>query len=165
MSAGKVTDELKHPAVILVGSNIQPEHNISLALNRLRQQVTVELVSGAWVTPAVGSAGPNYINLAVLIQTSLDFDSLKQDILKKIEQQLGRERGADKYAPRTIDLDIILFRGAVIDESLWMQAHVALPVSELCPELLHPDECCSLAVSAEVLRQESGAIRHPGFNV
>ncbi len=165
LSAGEAIDELQHGAVILVGSNIEPEHYIAQALEQLKQRVTVELISDAWVTPAVGSPGPDFINLAVLIKTDLDIDRLKHDVLKQVEQQLGRVRSADKYAPRTIDLDIILFEGVVIDESLWMQAHIALPVSELCPELLHPYERCSLAVRAEVLRQETGATRHPDFNV
>ncbi len=42
-------------------------------------------------------------------------------------------RTKDKYAPRTIDLDIILFDGRLLDPSLWLQAHRAVPVADLLP--------------------------------
>jgi len=129
-----VTDE--HCVYLELGSNINPEHNLPVAIGILRQLVRVEKISSVWETPAIGSAGPNFFNLAVRIRSSLSPDVLKQLILRKIEAYLGRKRSADKNAPRTIDIDIVIVDGKVIDDHLWHYAHLAIPLAELIPELI-----------------------------
>lgn len=118
-----------------LGSNINPSENLSLAINILKQLVRVEGISTVWETPAVGSAGPNFLNLAVQIRSVLQPDALKELILRNIEAYLGRKRTTDKYAPRTIDIDIVLVNGKVVDEHLWDYAHLAIPLAELVPDL------------------------------
>ncbi len=125
-----------HQACILVGSNIQPEKNLSRGLDLLREKVHVVCCSSTWQTPAVGSPGPDFLNLAVLITTPLEAASLKEQILRPLETQLGRVRSSDKNAPRAIDLDIIVFDDRLFDPTLWLHAHRAVPVSEIMPGLL-----------------------------
>jgi 2-amino-4-hydroxy-6-hydroxymethyldihydropteridine diphosphokinase len=129
----------EHCVYLELGSNIDPEHNLPLAIEILRQLVTVDQVSSVWETPAVGSSGPNFLNLAIQIRSSLPPDALKYLILRNIEAQLGRTRTEDKNAPRTIDIDIIIADGKVVDHQLWQCAYVAIPLAELIPELMDED--------------------------
>lgn len=155
------TNQKPHLACLNLGSNIDPTHNIPRAVDLLRQYTHVESISGSWETVAVGSDGPNFINLAVCVRTELDAAALKDQVITPIEQQLGRVRTADKNAPRTIDLDIILFDGQVLDHNLWRRIFLALPVSELFPNLQHPDTGQTLKQVAERLHeQEFALLRH-----
>ena len=122
-----------HRACLLLGSNIEPERHISLAVQRLQALLIVERVSHAWETPAVGSEGPNFLNAALLVRTDLAPQELKELVLRPLEKDLGRMRSADKYAPRTIDIDIILWDDQVLDEMIWHLAHVAVPAEEIWP--------------------------------
>jgi len=67
------------------------------------------------------------------VTTSLDAQELKEQVLRPLEAQMGRVRTEDKNASRPIDLDIILFDGALLDPTLWQHAHLAVPVAELYP--------------------------------
>ena len=125
-----------HCIYLELGSNINPEHNLPVAIDILRQLVRVEKISSVWETPAIGSAGPNFLNLALQIRSNLSPDVLKQLILRKIEAYLGRKRTADKNAPRTIDIDIVIVDGKVVDDHLWHYAHLAIPLAELIPDLI-----------------------------
>ena len=124
---------LEHQACLLLGSNIQPEKNLTLGLNLLRNMVTILRLSSVWETPSVGSSGPDFLNLAMLITTPMNARELKAQILRPLEIQLGRVRSANKNAPRTFDIDIILFDGLLLDQNLWSYAHRAVPVAEILP--------------------------------
>ncbi len=126
-------NEPGHQACLLLGSNIQPERNLLLAVNLLKEQLEVVRVSSVWETPAFGSEGPNFLNAAILARTHLEAKFLKDQILIPIETRLGRVRTANKYAARTIDLDLIIFDGRLLDPALWQHAHRAVPVSEVLP--------------------------------
>jgi 2-amino-4-hydroxy-6-hydroxymethyldihydropteridine diphosphokinase len=90
---------------------------------------------------------PDFINGVVGIETDLSPATLKRDVLQTIEAGLGRDRSADKYAARTIDLDVLLYDDWVIsDEQLKLpspdivtRAFVAIPLYELAPDLVLPD--------------------------
>jgi 2-amino-4-hydroxy-6-hydroxymethyldihydropteridine diphosphokinase len=102
--------------------------------------VWVDRISRAWVTPSFGSPGPDFINIAVQISTDLGKKEIKEKVISQIEQKLKRVRNSDKNAPRTIDLDIILFNGELVDTEIWRRPYVALPVAELAPNLVHPGD-------------------------
>ena len=125
---------LEHQACLLLGSNILPEKNLTLGLNLLRNMVTISRLSSVWETPSVGSSGPDFLNLAVLITTPFKATQLKVQVLRPLEKRLGRVRSANKNAPRTFDIDIILFDGQLLDPSLWVYAHRAVPVAEILPD-------------------------------
>jgi 2-amino-4-hydroxy-6-hydroxymethyldihydropteridine diphosphokinase len=144
-----------HQACLLLGSNIFPEKNIPLAVKRLQEIVNLQSVSTVWETPAVGSSGPNFLNVALLILTHLHTDQLKNQVLRTIEKELGRIRTDDKFAPRTIDMDIIAWDGIVLDKELWYQVHVAVPVSEVLPGLKFPHNGESLPSIASRLAQST----------
>jgi 2-amino-4-hydroxy-6-hydroxymethyldihydropteridine diphosphokinase len=136
---------MKKDAYLLIGSNISPEINIPLAMEMLKRSVTVLETSSTWETAPVGSSGPNFLNLAVRIQTDYSSDALKKSVLLSIETQLGRIRISDKNAPRTIDIDIIIYDDQILDEKLWTYGFIAVPLAELIPYLENPQTGESLA--------------------
>jgi 2-amino-4-hydroxy-6-hydroxymethyldihydropteridine diphosphokinase len=140
----------EHEACLLLGSNIEPERNLLKAIDLLKQQVKLLRSSSAWQTPPIGSEGPDFLNLAIIIATSLSATELKEKVLRPLEAQLGRVRTADKNSPRPIDLDIILFDGQLLDPELFHYAHRAVPVSELLPGFLSPEGEPLLKVAADL---------------
>ena len=124
----------EHQICLLLGSNIQPEKNLALGVNLLHSKVKVVRASSVWETPAVGSPGPDFLNMALLVTTSLDAGLFKEKIIRPLEKELGRVRSADKNAPRTIDIDIIIFDNQLLDPNLWRFAHRAVPVAEILPD-------------------------------
>lgn len=128
-----------HRVYIGLGSNINPEQNIPLALVLLSQQVQIISVSQVWETQPVGSGGANFLNAAVLVTTQLPLQLLKNVVLRPIESRLGRKRTFNKNAPRQIDLDILIYDERVVDTKIWARAFLAVPLAELVPKLLHPD--------------------------
>ena len=133
-------------ALIGIGSNINPEDNLQQAMDKLSEQVSIKQLASIWQTPAVGSDGPDYLNSAVLIESFLNLDHLKNHLLSGIEHAQGRLRSDDKNSDRTIDLDILMYDGACLDDDLWNQAHVAVPAAEIFPDCTNPQ-------SGETLRQ------------
>lgn len=119
---------------LLLGSNIEAESNLPRAVNLLQEQLTVLQTSSVWESRAIGSDGPNFLNAALLALSPLDAEGLKENLIRPLEARMGRVRTEDKNAPRTIDIDLILFDGEVLDSQLWQFAHLAVPVSELLPD-------------------------------
>jgi 2-amino-4-hydroxy-6-hydroxymethyldihydropteridine diphosphokinase len=123
-----------HQACVLLGSNIEPEVNIPRAMDLLQVKVSILKVSSIWESASVNCCYPDFLNMAASISTSLGATELKSQILRPLEAQMGRVRTADKNASRTIDIDIILFDGKVLDPDLWQHVHRAAPVAELFPD-------------------------------
>lgn len=147
-------------ACILVGSNIDPIQNCHLAIQELSQIVEIVKISSIWETQAIGSTGDNFLNFALIARTKFDIESLKISVLKPLEKKLGRVRSGNKNAPRTIDLDVMLFNGIIVDEKIWDQYFSALPVSELFPDAIRESSGKSLSKIASELVQDKIAIRH-----
>ena len=126
-------------AYLALGSNIQPERFIPLAVDELTKRFTVVEVSSVWESPAEGFVGADFLNAIVHIQTKMTPVSLKYRILRPLEAQLGRVRTDHKYSPRTSDIDILIFGDEVLDKEIWYQPHLAVPLAELLPDLKHPN--------------------------
>lgn len=106
-----------------VASNIQPEANIFRAIATLGDCCQLVALSRCFVTDAIPAPDqpptkdlPYYINCVALVATDYEAESLKFEVLRPLEEKLGRVRTADKYAPRPIDLDILLFNDGVIQQ-------------------------------------------------
>lgn len=152
-----------HRAILLVGSNIFPEENIPTSIALVQEFCRVHSVSTIWETVAVGSPGPNFLNAALLVETELQADALKWEVLRPIEERMGRIRTPDKNAPRTIDIDIITWDDQVVDGNLWSRDYIALPVSALAPQLIEPRSGKALEAIARELREKSQAVPRPGL--
>jgi 7,8-dihydro-6-hydroxymethylpterin-pyrophosphokinase len=82
--------------------------------------------------------GPDFLNVVILICTTLTPEELKSKVINEIEITLGRERTKNKNAPRTIDIDILIVDEKLYDAEVWKQAHMAVPLAELIPDYAHP---------------------------
>lgn len=143
-----------HQVYLSLGSNIQPEINLPRAVELLYEYGEVQRVSKAWESEAVGSDGPNFLNACTLFTTSLLRAEVKDQVIHPIEIRLGRKRSADKYAPRTIDIDIILFDEQLCDVKFWKQAFVVIPLAEIYSEYRNPTTQEKITERAARLRQE-----------
>jgi len=152
-------------AYIGVGSNIRPEKNIRRALRLLATQVTINAISTFYRTEPVDRPGqPFFCNGVVRIATDIPPAGLKERVLREIESRLDRRRTGDKSAPRTIDLDILLYGDQVIagnglsipDPSIARRPFLAFPLRELAPDLVLPD-------SGQPLNEVVGAMTAGGM--
>lgn len=134
-------------AFVAIGSNIDPEKNVRKAIQKLASQVRIIGISTVYLTEPEGGPQPFFYNLVIEIDTDISPGDLKYQILRRIELDLGRKRTRDKYAPRTIDLDLILYNDVVEkstelslpDPRILDRPFLAIPLSELSPELVLPD--------------------------
>ncbi|MEN8166633.1 MAG: 2-amino-4-hydroxy-6-hydroxymethyldihydropteridine diphosphokinase [Pseudomonadota bacterium] len=137
------------PALVRVwlglGSNIDRQRHISLALVDLRAVFGDLVVSPIYESEAVGCAGDNFYNLVVGIETALSIPILARR-LRAIEEKNGRQRNTDKFAPRTLDIDLLTYAGQVVDtpelqlprDEITRYAFVLLPLSEVAAGEIHP---------------------------
>jgi 2-amino-4-hydroxy-6-hydroxymethyldihydropteridine diphosphokinase len=126
-------------AFISLGSNIDPEKHLPAAVHALSRLGSVVAVSSAYQNPAAGpTAQPIFLNAAALIETQLQAQDLRRN-LRQLEAMMGRVRSGDKYAPRVIDLDLVILletgaaedAGALFEIEIFDQPHVSVPLSEL----------------------------------
>jgi 2-amino-4-hydroxy-6-hydroxymethyldihydropteridine diphosphokinase len=134
-------------AFVAVGSNIEPERNIAAALDMLMECVAVTGVSTFYRTAPLGRPEQDpFLNGVWSIETSAGARNLKFAVLRRIEAELGRLRTADRYAPRTIDLDVAVYGREAIDEpdlvvpdpDIAVRPFLAVPLAELAPGLELP---------------------------
>lgn len=143
-----------HRVVVLLGSNIDKERNIPAAATMLHDATHVLAISAVYETTAAGASQeqPSYFNAALILLTDQTPEQLKDGLLADIEQKLGRKRTSDRFAARTIDLDIALFDNEIIDyvpadgrlhhipdPDLLHYAHCTVPVADLLPDMPHPE--------------------------
>jgi 2-amino-4-hydroxy-6-hydroxymethyldihydropteridine diphosphokinase len=150
-----------HLAYLSLGSNIEPETNLVRAIELLQNYGRIEKVSSAWESESVGAEGPNYLNACILLITFLEQMELKKQGLLPIETGLGRRRSADKFAPRTIDIDIVIFDDKSCDDKYWEQAFVVVPLAEIRPEYQNPLTQETIIKTATRLRQQIWMERRP----
>lgn len=143
-----------HRAILSLGSNIHAESNLPAAMRLLRQAGQVLAVSSVWESESVGFAGPNFLNACALVTTSLQPAQFKEQIIRPIEDSLGRVRSAEKNAPRTIDIDLLLFDDQPLNTDFWAYAFVVVPLAELLPGFLHPGMQQPLGKVADHVRQQ-----------
>ncbi|EKM0531925.1 2-amino-4-hydroxy-6-hydroxymethyldihydropteridine diphosphokinase [Cronobacter turicensis] len=155
-------------AFIALGSNLaEPLSQVNNALAALARIPHSRIVatSSFYRTPPLGPQDqPDYLNAAVALETTLSAEALL-DNTQRIELEQGRARKAERWGPRTLDLDIMLFGDATINtERLTVphydmknRAFMLLPLSEIAPALRFPDG----ERLADVLeRLDCSAIRH-----
>ncbi|HRZ39378.1 MAG TPA: 2-amino-4-hydroxy-6-hydroxymethyldihydropteridine diphosphokinase [Candidatus Omnitrophota bacterium] len=122
-------------AVIGFGSNIEPELNIHRAKTQIVSQFQLLAESGISRTTPIGIKDqPEFWNGAWLIQTSLSQNKLRS-LLKKVEDDLRRDRSAPKFGPRTIDLDILVWNNVIIDPDVDTRDFLRKEISELLPDM------------------------------
>ncbi len=135
--------------LIALGSNIDPGCQIPEAVRALERHTAIDVlgVSRIFDTEAVGKSlgQPRFHNAAVLAETALSPAELKRE-LRVLESDQGRVRGANKYAPRTIDLDISFYADLeteldgtpIPDPDVGRHLHLAQPLADVAPDWVEP---------------------------
>lgn len=137
-------------AYIAIGSNLaSPLEQVNAAVQALSEipQSRLVAVSAFYRTPPLGPQDqPDYLNAAVVLETALDAETLL-DNTQRIELLQGRQRKAERWGPRTLDLDIMLFGDEVINTEHLTVPHYDMknrgfmlwPLFEVAPELTFPN--------------------------
>jgi len=130
---------------VAAGSNVEPIANLRRALAMLRAHYPQLRRSRAWRNAPVGFEGEDFVNLVVAFDTEEPIQAVIAR-LHEIEAACGRARDAPRWAPRSMDLDMLLYGDRVVSEpglvlprpDLVRRAYMLGPVAELAPELRHP---------------------------
>ena len=153
---------------IAIGSNLaSPLEQVNAAIRALADipDSRVVSVSSLYRTPPLGPQDqPDYLNAAVALETSLAPEALL-DHTQRSELQQGRVRKAERWGPRTLDLDIMLFGDAIINSERLTVPHYDMknrgfmlwPLFEIAPQLHFPDGF-ALRAALENLGAEKPAI-------
>lgn len=126
-----------------IGSSINKQENIHLGIQALQSEFGDLTLSATYESEAVGFTGGNFYNLVACFHSSLSPQALIKKF-KQIEIQQGRPENSIKFAPRTLDLDLLLHDQIIntkIDlprAEILTNAFVLLPLSEIAPSLKHP---------------------------
>ena len=154
-------------AYIAIGSNLaSPLEQVNAAVQALGEipESRIIAVSSFYRTPPLGPQDqPDYLNAAVVLETALAAEKLL-DNTQRIELQQGRVRKAERWGPRTLDLDIMLFGHDVITTERLTVPHYDMknrgfmlwPLFEVAPDLTFPDGI-SLKAILESLNAEKPA--------
>lgn len=128
-----------------LGSNIDAEKNLRLAVHELRKKYGDLDVSAVYRSAAVGFEGDDFLNLVVGFRSE---DGLLEIIaeIERLHNLVGRARGSDKWEARPLDIDLLLYNDEVIDElpvrvprsDILEYSFVLRPLAELAPDLAHP---------------------------
>ncbi len=137
---------------LLIGSNIEPEQNIRSALQMLQEIQPIKRCSRIWKTAAYGNSGPDFLNIVIKIETLISLFEYKEKIITRIETALKRKRFPDKNAPRTIDIDILIFGDQIIEPEIGTKFFITIPLADLLPEWIDPTSGKSLkAIQKEII--------------
>ena len=146
-------------AFVALGANLgDAAYTLERALLALAQTpgLRLENASGLYRTAPIDSSGPDYLNAVACVVTTLHAPALLT-VLQSIENAAGRERPY-RNAPRTLDLDLLLYGSARIQSPrltvphprMWERAFVLVPLAEIAPAV----------VDASRLRMVAGQVIH-----
>jgi len=149
---------------VAAGSNVEPERNLTRAVEEMRREFPDIRFTSWYRNPAVGFQGDDFINFVAGFTTDLPVRDVIQR-LQAIETVCGRPREAPRWAPRSMDLDILLYDALVLDEprlklprpDLLKRAFMLGPLAEIAPDLVHP----TLGVTIGELWQRFDQAAHP----
>jgi len=130
---------------VAAGSNVAPEANLTRAVAELAAGFPGARFSPWYRNRAVGFAGDDFINLVAGFDTELPLAEVLER-LHAIETLCGRPREAPRWAPRSMDLDVLLYGDLVCDQphvklprpDLLKRAYMLGPLAALAPEVRHP---------------------------
>ena len=128
-----------------LGSNIDAETNLRLAVDELRRRYGAVQVSAVYRSTAVGFEGDDFLNLVAAFESDISPQAICADI-EAIHNLAGRERGSGKWESRPLDINLLLYNDVIMDErpvriprsDILEYSFVLRPLAELAPDLVHP---------------------------
>ena len=151
---------------VSVGSNVDRERHIALALELLRAHFGELQLSSVYESASVGFEGDPFFNLVVAFETDTEPRQIVT-ALHEMERRCGRARGGSQLGPRTMDLDLLLAGDRIMrDENIVLpreeissQAFVLCPLAEIAGGRRHPVSGETLAAMWARLEGGAGALR------
>lgn len=139
-------------ALLSLGSNVDPERHLGIALDALRARFGAVRVSAAYRTRAVGFDGADFLNAGAAIETDLAPEALDA-WLHALEDAHGRDRSAPRFGDRTLDIDLVLYDDRIVDGPGHLRvprdelrhAFVLRPLAEIVPDAVEPRSGRTLA--------------------
>ena len=132
-------------AWLSLGSNVEPARNLRAAVRGLRVLFGPLVLSPVYRSEAVGFEGEPFLNMVVGIETDLTAAEVSA-MLRRLEADQGRVGSADKFAPRTLDIDLLTLGDQVVDDGrlqlprdeILEYAFVLRPLADVAGDELHP---------------------------
>jgi 2-amino-4-hydroxy-6-hydroxymethyldihydropteridine diphosphokinase len=148
--------------LVAAGSNVDPIHNLHVALDVLHRHFAPLRLSRAYSNAAVGFEGDDFVNLVIGFDTELPLHAVVAR-LHEAEAACGRERLAPKWAPRAMDLDILMYGDQVSDEAglkvprpdLLRRPYMLGPAAEIAADVRHPTANQSLGALWRQMQQQT----------
>lgn len=146
-----------------LGSNVSPERNLRLAHRELLQRFGPLRCSQVYRNAPVGFAGDDFLNLVVEASTKMDPESINAH-LEVIHDVAGRKRGSERFGPRELDIDLLMYGDVISREwklprkDLIRYAFAACPMAELAPTLVHPVDGRSMAEIWDAMSPDADAL-------
>ena len=130
---------------VSLGSNIDRERHLRGGLDDLRLEFGELVLSPVYESKAVGFDGEPFLNLVAAFDTAQSIEAVDA-ALSRIEETHGRVRGEERFAPRTLDIDLLLFGDCVLQrpglqvprEEIPRYAFVLRPLADLAGDEVHP---------------------------
>lgn len=127
-----------------IGSNVEPERRVREAMRQLRRRFGGIKLSPIYRNPAIGFKGNDFLNFVASFECRESAAEVHA-ALDEIELRCGRVRGGPRFAPRTLDLDLLLYGDLIEDTPIKLPrpeilefAYVLKPLAELAPGRRHP---------------------------
>ncbi|MBD3646882.1 MAG: 2-amino-4-hydroxy-6-hydroxymethyldihydropteridine diphosphokinase [Pseudomonadales bacterium] len=141
-----------HEVYLSLGTNIEREHYLRRGLDALQEQFGNLDVSSVYESDAVGFEGDPFFNLVTRFHTRIPLRDVIATV-KQIESDNDRVRGEEKFAPRTLDIDILTFdhltgtheQLELPRQEILEQGYVLAPFAEIAPDFVLPGTATSLS--------------------
>jgi 2-amino-4-hydroxy-6-hydroxymethyldihydropteridine diphosphokinase len=146
---------------VAIGSNVEPERWVAVAAHELRHRYPGVRFSACYRNPAYGFEGADFVNAVAGFDTAQTVDTVLANC-HEIEFLCGRRRDDPKWAPRVMDVDLLLYGDTVAETKAFQLPRPDLlrryfmlgPLAEIDPELRHPTTGRKIAEHWQELARE-----------
>lgn len=128
-----------------IGSNCQPRTNLKIGAVELANRFHLLATSSVYRNKAFGFEGADFLNAVVCVESEMSPGDIYQQ-LEEIHTLAGRQRDFDAFLSRTLDIDLLLYDGLIIDappirvprSDVLDYSFVLGPLAEIAPDYIHP---------------------------
>lgn len=132
-------------AYLGLGSNLDAEQNLRLAIRELRSRFSLQKISAVYRSKALGFDGDDFLNAVACIETELTPHDLCSE-LELIHDLAGRNRTSERFSSRTLDIDLLLYDQLVLNDppvrvprkDVLRFSFVLGPLADIAPDYRHP---------------------------